>query len=90
MKNTVKAQRKKSIFLFIGLVMLAAASITGFLSCSAGVNVGEANKVLTSFGIQWPEGFDNTCASGESINVTVLAFDQNGDMFNWDGLIDII
>jgi len=32
MKNTVKAQRKKSIFLFIGLVMLAAASITGFLS----------------------------------------------------------
>jgi len=63
------------------------ASIVGFITCTAGVNVGEANKVLTSFSIQWPEVFDNTCKSNEPLSVVINALDQDGNVFNWSGTV---
>lgn len=60
------------------------------MSCTAGVNVGEANKVLTSFNIRWPSGFTYTCGSKEQMSINIVAYDQNGEPFTWSGLVSII
>jgi len=60
------------------------------LSCGAGVDIGEANKVLTSFQIVWPGDFTNTCLSGVPVTVTINALDQNGEVFtSWGGIVTI-
>lgn len=70
------------VLILFGLIMLN--------SCGEGVNIGEANKVLTSFSIEWPEGFDGTLISDEPVDVIIKALDQDGNEFNWSGSINII
>jgi len=73
----------------LGTVLLIIGSIVAFITCSSGVNVGEANKVLTSFSLQWAPGFDYTCASNEPVIVVISAHDQDGEVFNWSGTVVI-
>ena len=87
LKSTIA--NKKTFFIIAGGVLLIAASLVLFFSCTAGVNVGEANKVLTSFSIKFPDGFDYTCRSNEPIEVVISALDQDGNIFSWSGTVNI-
>jgi len=66
------------------------ASLVGLITCTAGVSLSEANKVLTSFSIQWPEGFDNRGVTQVPITITIYALDQNGEKFSWEGTVDLL
>jgi len=83
MKNAKKVVLTRMIFSALGVVLLIMGSIIAFVTCSSGVNVGEAKKVLTSFSLKWPAGFDYTCASNEPVTVVFSAHDQDGEVFNW-------
>jgi len=74
------------VFIFILLV----ATLFCLISCSSGVSVEEADKVLTSFSITWPDGFCFTCLTLVPFNITVNALDQNGEIFRWSGTVDIL
>ena len=76
---------KNSILLFL----IMTISIMFLLSCTAGVDLPGLNTILTSFTIEWPVSFDNTCNSAEAIEVIINAIDQNGELLNWSGTVNI-
>jgi hypothetical protein len=84
---------KKISNLKYGLVLLliafTVASIITLVSCTSGVDGGENKWVLISFKIEWPQGFDFNCGSGEQVSVRIIALDQDGTEFNWSGSISI-
>jgi len=90
MKSDVRKVKmiKYSILIF-SIATLITVSLMSMFSCTAGVDVGEATKLLTSFSLKWPEGFDYTSPSGMTIDVTIHALDQNGKVFEWNGSIDV-
>ena len=73
----------------MSIMGLAAVWLLCMLSCSGGVDIAEQNRVLTSFSLAWPEGFDYTCASNEPLEVTISALDANGDLLDWSGTVNI-
>ncbi len=74
----------------LAIAGLAAVMLLCMLSCSGGVDVTEQDRVLTSFSLTWPSGFDNTCLSNEPVTVIIKALDQNGTHFTgWSGSVDI-
>ena len=88
----LKSYKIKPLSLIIKLFSIfILSSITSILvlSCRAGVNLGEADKVLTSFHIEWEEGFDSACRSNEPVELTVYALDQYGEVFDWNETITI-
>ena len=71
-----------TILTITGLILF---SIVFLLSCTAGVNIEEANKVLTSFIIKWPAGFDYQCGSRYEIqDVKIKALDQVEELYKWN------
>jgi len=85
-----KRSLKKSSILVVAFIMLLAAGTLVLVSCSSGVDISEADRVLTSFGLAWPASFAYTCLSAVPVNVTVSALDQNGAVMSWDGVVDIL
>ena len=75
--------------LCISVTLLIAGALFSLVSCSGGVDVAEADSILTSFRIEWPQNFDCTCLSAEAIEVMISALDQNGDLLNWSGTVTI-
>jgi hypothetical protein len=71
------------------LIAFTVASIITLVSCTSGVDGGENKWVLISFKIEWPQGFDFNCGSGEQVSVRIIALDQDGTEFNWSGSISI-
>ena len=70
-------------------VSILSVSLFCLVGCSGGVNIEEADRVLTSLDLSWPAGFDNTCLSSEPVIVTIRALDQNGELFDWTGTVTI-
>ena len=75
--------------LVVWVILLSVTSSLLLDSCSSGVDVSGADKVLTSFSLTWPAGFDFNTLSNEPITVTIKAHDQDGGQFNWSGTVTI-
>ncbi len=89
-QNCRKIKAGKKFFLYISMVVLVIASLPFLFSCTSAVDIGEANKVLTSFSIVWPAGFENKCITGVPIQVTINALDQFNEVFtSWSGNVSI-
>jgi len=74
--------------LFILILTVAAAVL--LCACGAGVDIGEADKVLASFQMVLPGDFEGTCITGVPVPVTIRALDQNGELFGtWSGTVSI-
>jgi len=83
----VRTAGKRTV-LFAAIAFLLTLPVILF-SCTEGANITEADRVLSSFSISWPAGFDFTCLSGEPVEITVAAYDQNGAAFAWSGTVTI-
>jgi PKD repeat protein len=79
----------KVILILFAIITLIMCPLLIFVSCSTGVDVGELNRVLTSFSIQYPEGFDYQWYTSAELPVIIHALDQNGEKFNWEGMVDL-
>lgn len=90
MENRKISNVVKYFVLSISVVLIVSVSIFYLLSCGAGEYVGEADKVLTSFAIIWPGGFEYKCGSKQPLSVTINALDQDGGLFSWNGIVSII
>jgi len=85
-----KSKIVKYGILIVTIFTIIAVSLITLFSCGAGVDISEADKVLNSFSLTWPEGFDYTCLSNEPINVVIKALYQKGELFSsWDGAVSI-
>ena len=73
-------RKVKIILVLLSVLVLSVIAITSLFSCGAGVDVGEADKILTSFSVQWPSGFDYTCITNDPLNVVISALDQYGNV----------
>ena len=85
-----KVNGVKCIILLFSVTVLLTGGLLFIFSCGAGVDIGEADKVLTSFEIVWPANFNELCYSGAGVDITIKALDQTGRVFNWAGTIEII
>ena len=74
----------------ISIALILLVTSLSLTSCSSGVDVGEEDKVLTSFSITWPEGFNCTCLTLVDVEITVHSLDQNREEFSWNGTVDIV
>lgn len=73
------------VFAFLPLILILVSS------CGEGVDLGEANKVLKSFTIEWQEGLQKgECGSKCPVSIKIKALDQNGESIKWDGSVDIV
>jgi hypothetical protein len=68
----------KVILILFAIITLIMYPLLIFVSCSTGVDVGELNRVLTSFSIQYQEGFDYQWYTSAELPVIIHALDQNG------------
>jgi hypothetical protein len=60
------------------------------ISCTAGVDIGEVNRIVTAFSITWPSDFKYHCQPDEPVIVTINTLDQNGSVFDsWSGVVII-
>ena len=61
MKFQLNLFNKKQLYLSFVVSLIIVLVLSGTLlfivSCSEGVNTEEANKILTSFSLEFPEGF---------------------------------
>ena len=94
MKFQLNLFNKKQLYLSFVVSLIIVLVLSGTLlfivSCSEGVNTEEANKILTSFSLEFPEGFYYKCFTQVPIKVTIRALDQNGEEFKWNGIVDLI
>ena len=81
---------KLSSIIITVFIMLLAAGTLLFVSCSSGVDIAGADRVLTSFSVTWPAGFAYTCLSAVPVSVTISALDQDGAVMGWSGTVDIL
>ena len=81
---------RRGAYLLCMLLLLCTVSGMFLFSCAGGVDIGGADKVLTSFIIIWPEGFNRVCFPGTPVSVTINALDQNGDLLSWTGTVAIV
>lgn len=80
----------KNCFIDLITILIIPAFLLIHISCGRGVNVAEANKVLTSFQLILPEDFNNICITGVPFTVTINAIDQSGEIFtSWNGTVTI-
>jgi hypothetical protein len=85
-----KQSNPLALYIVPAILLLIVTPIL-FFSCSAGVNIGEANKVLNSFSLEWDGPHTGTCRSDEMYGVTIMALDQNSAIFTaWTGTVKII
>ena len=84
-------RKKKGILVLIITVLIIMPTIMFTLtSCSSGVDVAAANKVLSSFKISWPSGFDSSCLSEEDIEVLISALDDTGKIYSYSGTVNLL
>jgi|GEM_PF-2033437 len=81
--------KRSSIIILTVFILLFAGTLI-FTSCSSGVDIAGADRVLTSFSVTWPAGFSYTCLSAVSVSVTISALDQDGAVMDWSGTVDIL
>ncbi|UCB44317.1 MAG: hypothetical protein JSV25_08800, partial [Spirochaetota bacterium] len=82
--------KKKSVISIITIIILMILALVYLFSCTAGVDIGGANRVLTSFSITWPSGFNYNCLSAAPVIITINAIDQFGKVFDsWSGVVSI-
>ena len=85
---------KKTILSFsiiaFSIITVAVVSCVLMFSCTAGVNIGEADKILESFDIEWPAGLNDTCDMDSQIWITISACDQNGDVLNLNDAVELL
>lgn len=79
--------RMKSIACIAVLSLLA---LTFFVACGAGVDIGAVDKILSSFGLSWPAGFDSSCLSEENIEVLVTARDNTGQIYVYSDTVSLL
>lgn len=83
-------QSKKIWLNVISVSVILGVSAVLLFSCGAGVDIGKADRVLTSFQIVWPGDFTDSCITGVPVPVTIRALDQNGKLFtSWNGTVSI-
>ena len=85
--KTTQAMRK--IFSAIIISTTVALIIISLISCGAGVNIGSADKALTSFSIEWEVGFNSHRYAEVSTDIVVKALDQDNEVFDWSGTVFI-
>jgi hypothetical protein len=85
---------KKTILSFniivFSSITIAVVSCVLIFSCTAGVNIGEADKILETFDIEWPAGLNETCDMDTQIWITISARDQNNDILNLNDAVEIL
>ena len=82
-------QTMKMILSTIIISITVAILILSFISCGVGVNIGSADKTLSSFSIEWEEDFNSHCYIGVATDIVVKALDQDNEVFNWSGTVFI-
>jgi len=75
--------------LSFSVVSVMAAAVLVLCSCTAGVDISGAGRVLGYFDIVWPELFVFEVADAEEVSVTIRARDENGELFSWSGAVEI-
>ena len=80
----------KIISLSITGIFVSLGTFIIIVSCTAGVDVGGADRVLTSFDVEWPGDFNGECGSTYPVSVSINAYDQYGSVIEWAGLVSII
>jgi len=90
MNNRNKVRTFGTTVACISIALIVTLIFYCLPGCGGGVDIGEADRVLTSFSLTWPEGFCFACLSNEPVTVTIKALDQNGEVFtSWSGSVDI-
>jgi alpha-tubulin suppressor-like RCC1 family protein len=81
--------RLKNLLITSAIAALLIFSLSLIFSCGAGVDIGEADKILTSFKLEWPVGFEGSCSPNDPISIVISALDQNSRVFNWSGPVNL-
>jgi hypothetical protein len=67
--------RLKNLLITAAIAALLIFSLSLIFSCGAGVDIGEADKILTSFKLEWPVGFEGSCSPNDPISIVISALD---------------
>jgi hypothetical protein len=86
----MKPNQTIKMILFTIIISITVVILTlSFISCGAGVNIGSADKTLSSFSIEWEGDFNSHCYIGVATDIVVKALDQDNEVFDWSGTVFI-